>query len=347
MSKYYDGTKLLSLMDLNGEKPEIYICTSNRTGGKTTYFSRLLVNRFINKGEKFVLLYRFKYELDGCADKFFKDINGLFFPEYEMTSKNFAKGVFHELYLNEIPCGYALTLNSADQIKKYSHFFSDVKSIMFDEFQSETGHYCNDEVTKFLSIHKSIARGQGEMVRRVPVYMISNPITLTNPYYLELGITERLNDKTKFLRGNGFVLEQGYVEAASEAQKESGVSKAFSKNKYIAYASQAVYLDDSKAFIEKPTGKNKYLLTLVYDGYSYGIREFYEKGVVYCDNRPDEKAPLKITVTTDDHEINYIMLERHDLIISQMRFYFNQGLFRFKDMRCKQAVLKALFYNVK
>ena len=48
-SKYYDGTKLLSLLDINGKKPEIYICTSNRTGGKTTYFARLLVNHFLKR----------------------------------------------------------------------------------------------------------------------------------------------------------------------------------------------------------------------------------------------------------------------------------------------------------
>ena len=76
---FYDGTKLLSLKDLNGKKPEIYICTTNRSAGKTTFFSRLFVKKFIEKGEKFGLIYRFNYELDDCADKFFKDINTLFF----------------------------------------------------------------------------------------------------------------------------------------------------------------------------------------------------------------------------------------------------------------------------
>ena len=36
MGDFYDGTKLLSLMDTNGNKPEIYMCTTNRSGGKTT-----------------------------------------------------------------------------------------------------------------------------------------------------------------------------------------------------------------------------------------------------------------------------------------------------------------------
>ena len=53
MTTYYDGTKLLSMKDLNGETPEIFICTANRTAGKTTYFGRLLVNRFKKDGKRF------------------------------------------------------------------------------------------------------------------------------------------------------------------------------------------------------------------------------------------------------------------------------------------------------
>lgn len=342
--KYYDGTKLLSMKDINGNKPEIYMCTTNRTGGKTTYFGRLFVNRFIDKGEKFGLIYRYNYELDDITDKFFKDIGSLFFPTMTMTSKRRASGIFHELFLDEKSCGYAFSLNSADQIKKYSHLFNDIERMLFDEFQSETNHYCADEVKKLLSVHTSVARGQGEQVRYVPVYMLSNPVSLINPYYVEMGISERLRDDTRFLRGDGFVLEQGYVDSASKAQKESGFNRAFSKNSYVAYSSECVYLNDNKSFIEKPTGKGRYLATLKYKGVDFGIREFSECGYIYCDDKPDSTFNMKITVTTDDHEINYVMLKRNDLFLSNLRWYFERGCFRFKDLRCKEAVLKALSY---
>ena len=178
---YYDGTRLLSMLDINGQKPELYLCTTNRTAGKTTYFARLLVNKFLKANEKFCLIYRFNYELDDISQKFFKDINSLFFPSYEMESAKKASGIYHELYLNEKSCGYALSLNSADQLKKYSHLFSDVQRCFFDEFQSETNHYCANEIEKFISVHTSIARGQGKQTRYVPVYMCSNPVTILNP----------------------------------------------------------------------------------------------------------------------------------------------------------------------
>lgn len=344
MGKYYDGTKLLSMLDLNGKKPEIYMCTTNRTGGKTTYFGRLCVNRFLDKGEKFGLIYRYNYELDDVADKFFKDLKGLFFPDKTMTAKKRAKGIFQELFINDKSCGYAIALNSSDSIKKYSHLFSDITRMIFDEFQSESNHYCTDEIKKFLSVHTSIARGQGKQVRYVPVFMLANQVSIINPYYVAMGICNRLNGETKFLRGDGYVLEQGFIESASDSQKESGFNRAFKDNNYVAYSSENVYLNDNYSFIEKPTGKSRYICTLKYKGNDFGVKEFAESGFIYCDDKPDSTFPMKITVTTDDHSINYVMLKRNDFFLSNLRYLFERGCFRFKDMRCKEAILNALSY---
>lgn len=345
---YYDGTKLLSMKDLNGNTPEIFIVTSNRSAGKTTYFGRLVINRFLKDNEKFALLYRFNYELDDVADKFFKDIESLFFNEYTMVSERKASGIFHNLYLvrksddKKIHCGYAISLNSADQLKKYSHMFSDVSRILFDEFQSETNHYCADEVRKFISIHTSIARGQGKQVRYVPVYMLSNSVSIINPYFVELGISSRLNSDSKFIRGNGFVLEQNYNETVSNRQRESMFNTAFADNQYVEYSSQNTYLQDNIAFIETPVGRNKYLGTFRYEGKDFALRQYPDLGIIYCDDRPDKTYKYKISVTTDDHNINYIMLKQNDFFISNMKFYFQKGCFRFRNLLCKEALLKMI-----
>lgn len=355
-SKYYDGTKLLSLSDINGNKPEIYICTTNRTGGKTTYFGRLFTKKFIESGEKFCLIYRYNYELDNVAEKFFKDIGNLFFKNKHMRSERRARGVYHELFLCDnveedeefsnpgVSCGYAISLNSADMIKKFSHLFSDVQRLLFDEFQSETNHYCPDEIRKLISVHTSIARGNGEQIRYVPLFMLSNAVSIINPYYVEMGISERLKDDTKFLRGDGFVLEQGFIESACQAQKESGFNRAFAKNSYVAYASQNVYLNDNKAFIEKPTGYSRYLCTLRYKNKDFAVREFPEAGIIYCDDKADSSFTNRLSVTTDDFKVNYVMLKRYDLFITNLRYFFEKGCFRFKDLQCKECILKALSY---
>lgn len=344
MGKYYDGTKLLSLKDINGNTPEIYICTSNRTAGKTTYFNRMVVNRFKRTGEKFALLYRYKYEIDGCVDKFFGDINSLFFPTDEMTSISRASKSYIELLLNGQSCGYVITLNSADLLKKYSHMFSDVGSIIFDEFQSETNDYCPEEIRKFMSIHTSIARGQGEQVRYVPVYMISNPVTIINPYYTEFGISTRLQSNTKFLRGDGWVLEQGHNESAEEAQAQSAFMRAFSGNSYTKYSMQGVYLNDNLSFVEKLTGKSRYICTVLYKGKQFAIREFTNENLVYCDESVDSNFPVKITISSAEHTNNFAMMRTQPFLIEQLRMCFEYGNFRFRNLNCKEAVLKLVSY---
>lgn len=300
------------------------------------------MNRFIKQGKKFALLYRFNYEVDDCVQKFYNDIGSLFFKGYHMTSEKGGNGAYRKLYLNEKPCGYAMALNSADNIKKNSHQFSDVDSILFDEFQSESGTYCDGEIKKFISIHTSIARGQGKQVRYVPVYMLSNPVTLLNPYYVEMGISERLRNDTKFLRGDGWVLEQGYNETAQKAQESSGFMKAFSSSEYVGYSSQGIYLNDNKTFIERPKGRFRYLATLYYNGKAFSIKEFHDLGIVLCDNSFDDSFPRKISVTLDDHSINHVMIKNNMGFIGMLKYYFNNGCMRFTDLMCKECIIKLL-----
>lgn len=348
--KFYDGTKLLSLLDADGNKPEIFICTSNRSAGKTTYFSRLCVNRFLKYGEKFLVLYRWKDELLEVADKFFKDIGNLFFKEYTMTAVKRDHGSFMELFLTKSgsdkpqSCGYCVALNTADKVKKCSHLLSDVVRIIFDEFQSETNNYCPKEFIKFISIHTSVARGGGKQARYVPVYMISNPVSVINPYYTGLGVAERLTKQTKFLRGKGYVLEQGYVASAAHAINDTAFYRAVSENKYMDYVTAGTYLADSDAFIETPIGKNRYIMTIKYEDSYFAIREFAEAGVLFCDDRPDMTFPIKVAVTTEDHQVNYVMLRNNDLFIDRFRYFFERGCFRFRNLRSKEALLTMISY---
>ena len=245
--KYYDGNKLLNLKDINRRQPEIYISTSNRTAGKTTFFGRYVVNQFLKQGKKFGLLYRYSYETSDVANKFFNDIQALFFPNYSMAGKTKEKDTYVELRLKKSSeegdgdvCGYAFALNKADNIKKCSHLLSGISVILFDEFQPESGEYAPREINKFQSIHTSLARGHGEQVKYLPVIMISNFVSVLNPYYSALKITERITEHTKYLRGDGWVLEQGFNDSASAAQKASGFNKAFSDSEYMQFSAERV-----------------------------------------------------------------------------------------------------------
>ena len=71
----------MSSVDINGKRPEIYIVESNRTAGKTTYFAHYLINRFLQKGEKFICLVRWQNELPDYVNAFFKTVHNLYFDK--------------------------------------------------------------------------------------------------------------------------------------------------------------------------------------------------------------------------------------------------------------------------
>lgn len=346
MATYYDGTKLLSMKDLKGETPEIFMTTTNRSAGKTTYFGRLAIRRFLKNKSKFLLLYRFNYELTSCSDKFFKDLQKLFFSNYEMSEKRMANGIYVELYLNDEPCGYATALNYADQLKKFSHLLSDVDMIIFDEFQSETNHYCPNEINKFLSIHTSVARGGGDQVRYLPVYMISNAVSLINPYYLSLGIADRLQKDTKYLKGDGFVLEQGFYEEVAKEQLDSGFNRAFKNEKYVAYSSQNIYLNDNACLIEKLKGPNRYICTIKRGNQFYSLKNYIDENVYYIDNTYDETCPQRLTISANDQEVGFKFIGPGSLYISMLKRAFECGRLRFKNQQCKALAFEIMKYNL-
>lgn len=346
MAEFYDGTKLLSMQDLNGNRPEIYMTTGNRSSGKTTWFSRYAVKNFKTKGKKFCLVYRWNYELSDCADKFFKDIQRLFFPNDEMSEKRRANNIFVELFLNDQSCGYCITLNNADPLKKFSHLLSDVDMMIFDEFQSENNHYCPNEINKLLSIHTSIARGNGEQVRRVPLYMISNKVSLINPYFLSLGISDRLHEDTKFLKGDGFVLEQSYLEAVADLQLSSGFNRAFKNEDYVAYSAMNVYLNDNTAFIDKPSGRSAYFATIRNGNTEYAIRFYPKDGVYFMDKSIDNDYSLKLSFNAGSHTTNYIMVGTSSPYALMLKSAFERGAIRFKNQECKSAFFEMLKYTI-
>lgn len=353
---FYDGGPLLGMTDIRGEKPEIYISSTNRTGGKTTYFNRYALKKFRESGEHFMLLYRYQNELEEVADRFFGDIKGLFFPGITMRSVKMCGGKYVRLeiapdlpYENEkdIPwelCGFATALSAYDFIKKNSHRFTTVKRIILDEFQPEDGRYLKDEPAKLMSIHTSLARGQGKQVRYLPVIMICNPVSMVNPYYLAMQITHRLDTKTRFLKGDGFVMEQGYVESAAKSAQESPFNRAFKNLSYAAYSAQGVYLNSNLAFVERMSGPNSYYCGLLHDSKKYSIRLYHNQGIFYMASGWDESHPLKFSSSELEHNENTTMLSSFSTLVSTWKRAFEKGVWRFQNIDAKYALI-SLFYT--
>lgn len=347
-NKYYDGSKLLNMLDSNGKKPIFYMVTSNRTAGKTTFWHRYLMNRYLKHGEKFGLIFRYKEMLSDIDGKFFKEIGRLFFSDYICKAVKNSEGTYSEIYICEKgkeedkdawnSCGYALALNSAGKYKNYSHYFADIKTLFFDEFQAEFGEYCPKEINKFMNLYTSVARGEGEQVRYLPIIMASNTVSLINPYFTFFHITNKIQSNTKFLRGDKYVLECNFNQSAANAV--NGIFSGFGDESYNRYQSDGLYCLDNMNFLEKKEGKNRYLFTIDLHGKSFGVR-LYDDGIVYINKKADLTNINHFSGDIESHSLGTI-LTASGVWKKQLTEYFNRGKLRFYDLETKEYIIEFL-----
>ena len=341
---YYDGGKLLSMKDRCGQIPEIFLCESNRNAGKTTFFTRLLIKRFLKNGCKFVKLVRYRTNLVDSPDKLFGDVIPNFFRGHSYDGETAPDKLYTKLYLDNKHCGFVIPINAARAVKECWQIFSGTTAMFLDEYQSEDNVYVPNEVQKLFSIHTSLARGEKKQVRYLPLYACSNSITMLNPYYHALGI-QNLPSETKFYRGDGFVLEHNFNEGAAAANASSGFSRAFKNLSYANHVKENIYLNDSVTFIEKPRGNGRYVCTFLCGGNNYAIYMYDENGYAYTCHNVDYSFPRRVSVYTSDMRPNYVMMHSEKNLIQLLRYFFQVGCFRFKDISCKNATMELLSYR--
>lgn len=176
--------------------------------------------------------------------------------------------------------------------------------------------------------------------------MISNAVTLINPYYLSLGICDRLQRNTKYLKGDGFVLEQGFYQDVANLQQGSAFNRAFKDEKYIAYASQNIYLNDNECLIDKMNGRNRYIVTVKYNGKLFSIKYYYDEGLYYVDSSADESYPDKIVINANEQDSGFRFTGDGSLYIQLLRKVFECGNIRFKNQQCKSLLFDMLKYKL-
>lgn len=343
MEKYYDGTKLISLKDINGMDPDVYVCQGNRTAGKTVYYNSLLLNKFLKKDQQFMLLFRKVYEMDGALESF---MGKLRCKGYKADYKtiNMARGFIKLFIINDKTAGFATYLGGANVVKKYSYLFENVWNVLFDEFQPEDSKYLEKEIDKFRSIRTSVARGAGKRNRDVKFYLVSNAVSLVNPYYNAMGIGKRMKPDSKFIRGNGWVFESTYNQTAANEQMDSAFNRAFGMDDYAKYSIMNCYLADNDNFIEKRTGGMKYVCNIIVDGSYYGVF-LCNDGIYYCSQKVNKNFGIVYVVETNYHSENTIRIERTDVVIAMLKKAFDYGMIRFENLMCKNALLQLMFIS--
>lgn len=346
MVKFYDGTKLLTMRDRNGDRPEILFSISNRGAGKTYFFAKYMMEQWENEGKKFALLCRYATkELGAVADGIFKAFLHNEREGYSVSEKVMQRGVYSEVLLQRTGddkktvtdrIGYVLPINSSDALKRISSTFVDVDMIFFDEFQCD--NYVPDEVNKFVNIHFTVARGNKEGVRFVPVVLASNSLSIVNPYFVELGIATKIQSNTHFYRGDGLVLERFTNEEVAAKQKESPFNRAFSKSRQVNSNIDNSWLNDSWSLVGKPDdwGRALYVCTLIDGEKKYGVRYYPQMGYYYINRKIDRSCSSVYNLSIDG--VENIPLIKNTIVLRNLKNGYGKGIVRFSDIAVKEVM---------
>ena len=88
------------------------------------------------------------------------------------------------------------------------------------------------------------------------------------------------------------------------------------------------------------------MCTIKCEGHEYGLLEYREDGFIYVSDKADGTFKFRIAVDLPDHSTNYVLLSHYDSYIANLRFLFDHGSVRFKNLKCKSAFMRLLNYSM-
>lgn len=339
-SIYYNPQKLLSY------NAQYSFAVSGRGIGKTFAFKEFLLNRFLKKGEKFVIVRRIPDEILNL-NTFFKDLAETNEKYKDMVIELKGQKFMKEIYIDGEHAGYGIGLSTAYKTKSSS--FSDVTTIFYDEFlieETRNHRYIQDEPRQFKDLVNTVFRS-----RRPRCILAANTITVANPYFREFGIYPtytKNGDLTEFVYGkiNKFgkmVTEKDYVCEFPNMKLFKLMNKETFRledgTTYGAYLKGEGFLTDNSAFIKKKPKNATYLTTLVVEGVEIGVwqTDFSTKdGGVYFTKSVVESTE-KMVISMKDHCENAYFISRSDKIASIKRikaaFKSNTLFFQNQEMK--------------
>lgn len=197
MGEYYSGDKLLTYGKL------FNMILGARNIGKTFWFKRRFLKRFVKHGEPFIYLRRHNEELKKLdKENFFKkDLLEMVFDNYQetniessqsshvieftSTTKGFEKGKIvissNKVTINKKIAVYMKALTKWVDLKGSE--YDEINNILFDEVLIDMNapykHYIKNEVEGLFQLMWSIFRRR----TNVHIYLLSNATNYNNPYF--------------------------------------------------------------------------------------------------------------------------------------------------------------------
>lgn len=296
----------------------INVIVGNRGGGKSYGAKKRAIDNFINKKEQFGYIRRYKDDLKKPMEQFFDDILWEY-PDYEfridrgmfwMRLKTTDKSV---KWTKDDICGHGFTLSTANNKKSIAYPF--ITTMIFDEFLIETGKqtYLPREPEKLLSLYETVAR-PGTPHPRVVLFMLSNAISITNPYFMywDLKMPSREDKNGKWIWKHPtrpILVEDVKNEKFIDKKKNTEFGALVEGTTYADYSIENKFLLDDDTFLEYKSSKARYFFTFIYNDNKFGVWGDMREGKMWVSEDIDPSYLLIYAITLKDHQPNTMLLK--------------------------------------
>ena len=328
---YYDYSKVLSY-----NAPFTFIVGA-RGLGKTYGAKRMVINAYLNHGEQFIYLRRYKTEMS-ARTTFFNDIAAEFpgytfrvmGSEFQMTRDPDAKKVKWETM------GYGMPLSNAQSKKSMS--FEDVRTIIFDEFIIEKGavRYLPDEAKVFNDFYSTVDRWQD----KTRVLFLANALSIMNPYFTEYHIAPSQELKRY---ADGFIVAHfpDSAQFASEV-RQTRFGAFIDGTAYGDYSMGNIFIDNNDALVKRKHAESEYQFTFLSKDFRASVwvyREGMDDFYFIQEKRPKgNEVVLTIDPALVTEGVNYV--SNRDYPFTWLRRAFARGQLFFDTARSRNAFLE-------
>ena len=331
MSKlpYYDYSKLMSR---NGV---FNFIVGGRGIGKTFGAKRMAINHYLNKGEQFIYLRRYKTDLMN-KETFFSDIEYLYDDIQFRVNGNQAE--MKRLEGNDKAkwevIGYFINLSTAGSRKSVA--FPKVTLIIFDEFIIDKGavRYLPNEDQTFFEFYSTVDRWQD----KTKVLFLANAISMINPYFIRWDIHPQGSEW--ITAGDGFIVchfPKGDTFADVVSRTRFGEFLNNNDPSYAEYATGSEFRDEHPGLIETKQPPNSEPSYKIVNGndmitiYRYTLSSEAGLGLYVS----DKDINVRNVMTSNAKYIDKDMPLIPQSIVNIFRQMYNAGKVTFRTPQCR------------
>ena len=248
---YYNPHDLLTYNRLHN------LIVGVRGVGKTYGYTKKCIDKGLKvKNIAFVVLTRYKEDIKAIKDGWWEVVADLY-PEYVFFSKR--NIIYAKNSLETFPIGEFIALNDYMRAKRTPR--PHVEIIFFDEFLNEENDYLPNEISAYLSICDSVMRNR----ENVRCFLVSNHISVINPYFNYFGFVQL---GKRFTRGqHDSILEFTDSEEFIKFRKGTKFGSSIDGTEYGEFALMGkMLLDDTTNVSKIPDGSLKHQFNITLEG---------------------------------------------------------------------------------